>query len=547
MPSFSAYEFNTQSQYQLQQARSREISLKDFSGGLNNFWDPSSIGQTEVPYLINMEFTPTGALTSRPAVVESTLPAIPTQYVSGSSGPKHNIEILGYFNATDEVRWLVAAVGTKTYILNIDDATPTWTEIWDHRATGFVQYAYEIVLCKATTGGLRYNPATSTATVIATMPALDGLVIFRERFFGWGVADTTKNTEMHWSDLTAIGTGSSVWDWNIDSVTQVGYGDGSGISRIVPDYSNLWIFKDGSTYSYTFSDLPEEGTLSLVQKGIGAENKYCVTPYQNGYVVFDDTTVYKFLNGQFTPLNAQKIRFKDANLPEDTDLLFPHAVSIFGDRAIVFFYGSLYVLNLLTGTWSQWQSVTNVAYFAQTPPGPNHLQYDWAFVATADTSLTAPKLYRIEDQPVASTGSETFTCHMRTRIYDFETPAEWKRLYWWAIDLAADGDVTATVTAIAASATARSWDQISTTTWDVLDTRTWDRILSEDAYVTTVRTLNEGVPQRSLLKLEHSIRFRRAYFEVYFTCDGTAETSPAQIFSITPMVGVKAKMTKGVA
>jgi len=494
-----------------------------------------------------MEFTPTGALTSRPAIVESTLPAIPTEYVSGSSGPKHNLEILGYFNAVNEERWLVAAIGTKTYILDIDATEPAWTQIWDHRATGFVQHAYEIVLCKATTGGLRYNPATETATAITSMPALDGLMVFRERFFGWGVSDTTNNTKMYWSDLTAIGTGSSVWDWNIDSVAQVGYGDGSGISRIIPDYSCLWIFKDGSTYSYTYSDLPEEGVLSLVQKGIGAENKYCVTPYQNGYVVFDDTTVYKFLNGQFSPLNSQKIRFQDASQADNANLLFPHSISVFGDRAIIFFYGSIYVLNLLTGTWSQWESTTNAAVFSQTPPGPNHLQYDWGLVTTAEISSTAPKLYRIEDQPIASNGSEQFVCHMKTRIYDFETPVEWKRLYWWAIDLAADGDITARVTSIAASSAARSWDQLSTATWDDLDKRTWDKILSEDAYVETVRSINEGSPQRSLLKLEHSVRFRRAYFEVYFNCDGTAETSPAQIFSITPMIGVKAKMTKGVA
>jgi hypothetical protein len=28
-------------------------------------------------------------------------------------------------------------------------------------------------------------------------------------------------------------------------------------------------------------------------------------------------------------------------------------------------------------------------------------------------------------------------------------------------------------------------------------------------------------------------------------CDGTPATAPAQIFSITPMVGIKAKMTNG--
>jgi hypothetical protein len=517
--------------------RERSAVLKDFSGGLNNYWDPSAIAENEVPYLINMEFTPTGALTSRPAITQA-------KSFSGTT----NFEILGYF--INEVQWrvLIYTVNGKTYADYLEGGlSGTTYVIWNEKATGFVQYANEVVLCKATTGGRRWNPGTSTFTAIPTMPALDGLIVFKERFFGWGVTGSANSTKMYWSDLTAIGTGSSVWDWNVDSVANVGFGDGYGISKIIPDYTQLYIFKTESTYGYTYSELPEDGTLSLIQHGIGAENKYCVAPYQNGYVVFNKQTVYKFMNNAgFAPLNAQKIRFeKDPNVSEN--LLFKHAVSILGDRAIIYYLGNLYVLNLQLGTWSQWKTDTKAARFLQAPVGIGYTQYNWAIAATAETTVTTAKMYRIEDQPVASAGSEQFVCHIKTRTYDFNTPSEWKRLYWWAADISADGAITATVTVIAASSTVRSWDQLETVTWDALDLRTWDRILSENAYVTTVRNINEGVPQRSLLKLDHSIRFRRAYFEVYFSCDGTAETSPAQIFSITPMIGVKAKMTKGVA
>jgi hypothetical protein len=47
------------------------------------------------------------------------------------------------------------------------------------------------------------------------------------------------------------------------------------------------------------------------------------------------------------------------------------------------------------------------------------------------------------------------------------------------------------------------------------------------------------------LKLNHALRFRRIYFELYLNCDGTALTSPVQVFSITPMIGAKAKISKG--
>ena len=518
--------------------RQRSATLKDFSGGLNNYWDASSIADNEVPYLINMEFSPNGALVSRPAVNETTLP----QILSGST--LLYIDILGYFTPSGGDRYLIATAGTKTYRLNLDATTPTWTELWASKATGYVQYDNKVVLCKATTGGAYWAVGDSAVTAITTMPALDGLVVYKSRFFGWGIRNTATDTKVYYSDLTAIGTTTSVWDWNVDSVINVGLGDGQSISGILIDYSMIYIFKSASTYSFSYSDLPEEGTLSLIQQGIGAENKNCIANYQNGYVILHDQTLYRFQNGQFSPLSAQKVNFDPLNNTYKKDF----TVSVLGDRAIIWFSGSIYALNLLTGTWAQWESTTDVAHIFQTPQKAATIkQYETAYAITGSNTTSKWKIYQIDNSPVTENAGETFTCKLRTRIYDFDTPAEWKRLYWWAADIAVNSPVTATVTAIATSSTVRSWDQISTTTWDILSTRTWDKLLSEDAYVTTERSIDEGSPQRALLKLEHSIRFRRAYFEVYFTCDGTAETSPAQIFSITPMIGVKAKMTKGVA
>jgi hypothetical protein len=45
-------------------------------------------------------------------------------------------------------------------------------------------------------------------------------------------------------------------------------------------------------------------------------------------------------------------------------------------------------------------------------------------------------------------------------------------------------------------------------------------------------------------KLNEALRFRRIFFELYLDCDGTAATSPVQVFSIIPMVGAKAKVSK---
>jgi hypothetical protein len=83
-------------------------------------------------------------------------------------------------------------------------------------------------------------------------------------------------------------------------------------------------------------------------------------------------------------------------------------------------------------------------------------------------------------------------------------------------------------------------------TWDYLEFGTWDVPVNESPPVETTREIPPGRAQRTLLKLEQGLRFRRIYFEVYLTCDGTPATAPTQVFSITPMIGEKAKMTKGV-
>jgi hypothetical protein len=141
-------------------------------------------------------------------------------------------------------------------------------------------------------------------------------------------------------------------------------------------------------------------------------------------------------------------------------------------------------------------------------------------------------------------------CSVRTKIYDFNTPNEWKRLYWWAAEVAAVGTVTAKIFPVSLETTTQS-------TWDWMSTFTWDELLpSVDGVdnpapfpfnVTTDTTFTWNRPERINLKLDHAMRFRRVYFELYINTDGTASTAPAQIFSITPMIAMKAQISERVS
>lgn len=516
--------------------RNREIALKNFSGGLNNYWDASSISDDEVAMLVNMDFSPNGSLQSRPPITNSgfNVPAA-GQYIN----------ILGYYMTAAGIRYLVATTDSKTWVFNT--IVPGWTEIWAHKATGYVQYAEEIVLSKATVGGTRWNPSTGL-TAIATMPALDGLMVFRDRFFGWGVYGTSTQTNFYYSDITTLIDATGVYTWDVaENVVAVGRGDGQAITMMIADTDKIIIFKTASTYifSYLTSGIQASGQLDLLQAGIGAENKECVASYRNGYAVLHDGVLYRLQNNGFTPLNAQKVAFSSkASTPA---YLKNFALSVFGDRAIVWFSGNVYVLNLLTGTWSQWDSATDLAYIKQMPPVATEvLQNEIGYGVSGSGTSNKWLIYKIVNSPVSG-ASESFVCKVRTKIYDFGTPVEWKRLYWWAADLAAAGEVTAKAYVVALSGTNTTWDTLNLTTWDALDDRNWDRLSDADAVVTSTRTVSGAIAQRALLKLENTLRFRRIYFEVYLNCDGTSATAPAQIFTLTPMIGIKAKQTQGVS
>lgn len=516
-------------------ARTREISLKDFSGGLNNYWDPSSISDNEVSSLINMDFSTTGALQSRPPIADSSF-GVP---VSGQY-----IDILGYYMTSAGVRYIVATTDAKTWVFNT--VTPAWTEIWAYKATGYVQYAEEVVLSKASTGGTRWNPTTGS-TAISTMPALDGLLVYRDRMFGWGPLGTSTQTTFYYSNVITLADATGVYTWDTtNNVAVVGRGDGQAITMMIADTDKIIIFKSASTYIFTYlaSGIAASGQIDLFQAGIGAENKESVAAYRNGYVVLHDQTLYQLQNNGFIPLNSQKVVFSTKSASPAYKKNF--ALSVFADRALVWFSGNLYVLNLLTGTWSQWESTTNLAFIKQMPPiSTEILSNEIGYGVTASGTSSNWKIYKIVNTPVGLT--ESFTCKVKTKIYDFETPVEWKRLFWWAADLSAAGTVTAKAYVVALSGTNTTWDTLDLTTWDELDTRTWDRLSDADAVVTTTRTISADIPQRALLKLENALRFRRIYFEVYLNCDGTSATAPAQIFTLTPMIGIKAKVTQGVS
>lgn len=546
--------------------RERSATLQNFTGGLNNYWDQSSIQDNELASLINFEVTTNGALTSRPPIWFEEHPTNGTVYTPVADEP---IDVIGIYVEAGGARSLVTVTDDKTWLYNVE--TKAWTQIATFRATDSTQFQNKVVLASATEGAGGYWEA-GTFTNTDTMPALGGIELFQNRFFGFGIQGTNTANTIYWSDITTAGVegeSNSIWNWEDAQgyfYVEIGAGDGQWITALAQGYNDIVIFRNRSTYRFSYGELPEEGNMQVMQQDIGAETARSVVKFENAHFVLSGKTLYKYQNWLYYPLNSERVNFEQQDAFEPR---FEHAISIVGRRCIVWHGGSVYVYNLDTSTWSEWESQKRVGYFVTVPRQSEDDKEELYYGISGDSGVNAPgatdyALYRIRDRIMASQqGSEEMICSLRTKIYDFATPVEWKRLYFWSADIATARQVRASAIPVAITEAPVSvrWDELSQDgefdnsyyTFDELSKEdefdevfsTWDRPKTPGSIESVVDDFPLGNLLRISTKLDQSLRFRRIFFELYLTCDGTATTSPVQVFSIIPMIGVKAKTARG--
>lgn len=552
--------------------RQRSAEIRNFAGGLNNYWDQSSIADNELAELVNFEVSTNGALTSRPPIwIEDN-----SDYTGKIYTPATNevVDIIGIYVEAGGDRSLVAVTDTATWVYNVE--SKTWTQIALFRATDVTQFQNKIVLASSTAGQGGYWEA-GTFTNTPTMPALGGIELFQNRFFGFGIQGTNTANTVYWSDITTAGVegeGNTIWDWQDAQgyfYVEIGAGDGQWITAMAQGYNDIVIFRNRSTYRYSYGELPEEGTMQVMQQDIGAETARCVVKFENAHFVLSGKTLYKYQNWLYYPLNSERVDFK---FTTDFTPRFERAVSIVGRRCYVWHGGKTYVYNLDTTTWSEWESQSHVGYFVTVPrqsEDDNEERY-YGISGDADISegsgATDYALFRTRnrvesDRAGAHIHTEEMTCALRTKIYDFATPVEWKRLFFWAVDVATARPVRAVAVPVGLteSAVTVRWDELSQDgtydnsyyTFDELSQddafdetfANWDRPKTPGSIESVIDEVPVGTLTRLEAKLDQSLRFRRIYFELYLTCDGTPDASPVQVFSLTPMIGIKAKVAKG--
>lgn len=523
------------------QAISRAINIKDFSGGMNNQDDLSSVANNELPSIINLEVSSTGALVGRPPITKFS--NLPTANVAA--------EFLGYFSRSDGTNFVVIAHNGLTYLW--EPIGNAYTSIASFPASGCAQYQNRLYLCaRATRGGWwgEITPGSgsysyqSLATGGTPMPFGDQIILFKNRLWisGWGSSD--ERTKLYLSDITNT-VGGDINNWPVLNFIYVSRGDGQWITKLHAGPNDLTVFRNASSFWFNYDSDPGLGTLRQYEGTIGAENKYSVAVYQNYVYTLSNGGLYQLLGYQYYRRNdPDKLLFQSKSTA--TPYGITAAMSVIGKRLLIWYQGSVYAFNLNSLLWTQWDSpVTQGAYFVVAPKAENSFGPDVAYGITGSGEVAKQAMYRVVDE-IDAVNKESMVHFIRTKAYDFDTPDKFKVMFWWSADLLVYGSVSGNAIPVVLAYAATTFDDMDHVTFDQLNLGTWDNPLTKAPGVTTTWPGPPGFPYRVSAKFRKKMRFRRVYFEVSMVTDGSSATGPAHIFGLVTYVALKQKITKGI-
>jgi hypothetical protein len=230
------------------------------------------------------------------------------------------------------------------------------------------------------------------------------------------------------------------------------------------------------------------------------------------------------------------------------NISIPFAVSLFNNRAIFHYYDTMYVFSLRTRTWTTWKSTEHGAIGQIMSPAG--VMTDEAYVcSSAEVPLggsRAAKLLYIEDG--FSNATETYTCELQTKNYNYQLSSNYKRLFWWGVDAVFRTRIRGWAVPVVQNAQV-TWGQLFSqgVTWGDLLNGTWGSPFLGDISASSDYNLGGTGPVRKFVKMFKSLRFRQIYFRVVFDTDGSIGSAPVNLFTITAFVGTKETVSKTVS
>ena len=507
------------------------LVIGPFAGGLNTYDDPTAVKDTELVECLNWDPGLEGSLRSRPPFRNLNKPL--TLGVSG------NMRMLGFFYGSGGTYHLIATDGfSSTWSYN----GTAWSLITNtFAATSMAQFDNKAWLAspvgEADPGG--YWTPGGGFVADADMPRGDTIASFKSRLWISPGRGNTNGTRVYYSKV--LGQPNF---WQAAAFVDVGQGDGQDIVLLTTYYNTLVAFRTQSIFAFSFNSDPAQGAVTLLVPGVGLTSKDCVIAYENYLYFMYDEKAYQFVNN-----NAQQINLKvPFTATSQNGISIPFSVSLFNNRAIFHYYDTMYVYSLRTKTWTRWKSPQHGAIGQIMSPAG--VLTDEAYVnPSANVPLgggrTAKLLY-IADEFTNAT--ETYTCELQTKNYNYQISSNFKRLFWWGVDAVFRTRIRGWAVPVVHHSQV-TWGDLRTgaVKWGALLGGTWSSPFIGDLSVISDYNLQGTGPVRKFVKMFKSLRFRQIYFKIVFDTDGSIGTAPINVVSITAFIGAKETVSKTVS
>lgn len=512
------------------------VKIGPFSGGLNTYSDPTAVADTECVDIQNFDVDLDGSLISRPPI---TVKDDKTTINTGTSNSSGKLRALGWYTTAAGVKYLICAAPTGgTYARKHSDGT--WTLITNtFTATCMVQYQNKVWLVaspsSANPGG---NWDGTTFTAVAAIPKGTAAVVYKERMFvAGGKLDTTNANRVNFSNAGNFSTWTSGTDF-----FDVKAGDGQHIVDIKVFQDTIVVFKEDSTYLYSYDTRPANGAVRAINNVIGCPSSNTVVEYENSLYVYHEASVYQINNWNFTLINL-KVPFanivKWAFSPQDATL------SVVGNRLIVRHFDAVYVFGLRTGTWTKWDTTSQFDYFINVPIDTAEDPEEYLGFSRETSNADADRVLYSFINSYAVNRLESMTCYVLSKSYDFGVPYTYKKLFWWGVDFVSKKDLSYIVHPITNTRPVTHQMLAAYQHQQIIGSHAQPLDVSID--VSSSFTVSNGPGNRLFVKLLKAMRFRQISFKITGTNDGTTTQGPLRIFTVTAMIDNKEKVSKQVS
>src|SRR5580765_560581 len=521
----------------------QQTQIGPFTKGLNNATGfGEMIDDAELYECTNLEVDLDGSLVNRPSVNAYGGANLLSSTAIGIYAPPN----------TNNYKWLVAnredinsTVFVNTTTLAVDLTVAV-------KAVCGVQFMDRWYMCTqrgAGTGG--YATATTGGVLswvpVAAIPFGDSMTVYLNRLWVAGgfqdINITTPTTDafLYWS----MRENGNLWDTaNDGGAIAIGRGDGQHLVAIFNLNNDIICLKEHSTYRYNYTTNPNFATTSKISNVIGCINYNSAAVYDNNAIyTFHGGAVWELYNFNYSKVSEQ-VRLR-TNLGVDNTFQNKYVcLSIFRDRLFFRFWSTLYVYSLTTKTWSLWTTARDFDKVVTL----------FGIGSTPDRAIATPSgntridIYWFNDDHftnVAMPTGETFTCSIRTKLFDFDAPWSYKVLMYWGIHIATAGIVSSSVN-IPNAYRLRTWGESNQTSWaDAAITKKWglwDTMIEPDT-----SSMSVGIYGRRYLKMMKKLRFRQAYWKFSTpTVANNSNDACVRIYHVVPVLKLKETVVKQV-